>query len=108
MNPAGHSWLWLKKLAKRLISRCLHILLYFNPVVGYEKSTSNATQKSKEQDSQPDRSSDPVSLADDIPIAGWTDMKQFDDDHDPDWFDEEETRLGMLILQIQHIRFAYV
>ena len=33
-------------------------------------------------------------IAAEAPVADWSDMKMFDDDHDPDWFEEEEKRLG--------------
>jgi len=41
-----------------------------------------------------------------VNIGSWSDMKQFDDDHDQDYFKEEERRLGNILrskLQIMQI-----
>ena len=38
--------------------------------------------------------------ADDAPVFDWTDMKQYDDDHDQDWFEEEEKRLGKCVFVV--------
>ena len=45
------------------------------------------------------KNNDAGALAD-TSVVGWTDMKQFDDDHDNDWFEEEENRLGQCVINL--------
>ena len=41
-----------------------------------------------------------INKADDAPVFDWTDMKQYDDDHDQDWFEQEEKRLGKCVFVV--------
>ncbi|KAF2360860.1 Zinc finger C2H2-type [Trinorchestia longiramus] len=61
------------------------------------KNLPTGQQKKKDDAGQADKpAKNPISDLDKIPISGWNDMKQFNDDHDPGWFEEEEKRLASI------------